>query len=405
MKWSVVKRKLARVDRAIDQAIAKAEIPGAVVLARMPKHGERLEHFSARGFAVLRPERIPMARETVFDLASLTKPIVTTTGILLLASDGALGIDDPVSKFLPDFAERGKEAVTLRHLLTHSSGLKPWRGFHDLLLDKERRTGERLIGTPAAREFVLERVLRSALVHEPGAAAVYGDLDFIVLGAVVEAVARRPLDEFAAERVFGPLGMRETFFVRTGDGVPGLPEAVRRRVAATENCPWRGRVVWGEVHDPNASVMGGVAGARGPVFERGRRHEVCADDPRRLARPQRSAPARIASGFSYPATPAPRLGLDARLGHTDARRIRLGPALRRELGGTPGIHRHVALDRSRARGDRGDAHEPRASSRRTIPAPTVWTARRAPIRSARISTISARRVHSTARSSTRRRRS
>jgi len=263
VKWSVVKRKLARVDRAIDQAIAKAEIPGAVVLARMPMHGERLEHFSARGFAVLRPERIPMARETIFDLASLTKPIATTTGILLLASDGALGIDDPVSKFLPDFAERDKQAVTIRHLLTHSSGLRPWRGFHDLLLDKERRTGERLIGTPAAREFVLERVLRSALVHQPGEAAVYGDLDFIVLGAVVEAVAHRPLDQFAAERVFGPLGMRDSFFVRPGDGVPGLPEAVRRRVAATENCPWRGRIVWGEVHDPNSSVMGGVAGHAG----------------------------------------------------------------------------------------------------------------------------------------------
>jgi CubicO group peptidase (beta-lactamase class C family) len=263
VRWSVVKRKLARADRAIDQAIAKAEIPGAVVLARMPKHGERLEYASARGFAVLRPERIPMARETIFDLASLTKPIATTSMILLLAGDGALGIDDPVAKFLPEFAERDKQNVTLRHLLTHASGLKPWRGFHELLLERERKTGERIIGTPAAREFVLERTLRSGLVHAPGAAAVYGDLDFIVLGAVVEAVTRRPLDEVCAARVFGPLGMRDSFFVRTGDGVPALPDAVRRRVAATENCPWRGRIVWGEVHDPNASVMGGVAGHAG----------------------------------------------------------------------------------------------------------------------------------------------
>jgi CubicO group peptidase (beta-lactamase class C family) len=97
VRWSAVKRKLARADRAIDQAIAKAEIPGAVVFARMPKHGERLEHVSARGFAVLRPERIPMTRETIFDLASLTKPMATTSMVLLLASDGALGIDDPVA--------------------------------------------------------------------------------------------------------------------------------------------------------------------------------------------------------------------------------------------------------------------------------------------------------------------
>jgi CubicO group peptidase (beta-lactamase class C family) len=204
-----------------------------------------------------------MARDTIFDLASLTKPIATTTLVMLLAADGALAIDDPVVKYLPEFAERDKTNVTLRHLLTHASGLKPWRGFHELLLDRERRTGERVIGTPAAREFVLERTLRSGLVHEPGAAAVYGDLDFIVLGAVIEAVTRRPLDEVAAERIFRPLGMRDTFFVRTGDGEPGLPEAVRRRVAASENCPWRGRIVWGEVHDPNASVMGGVAGHAG----------------------------------------------------------------------------------------------------------------------------------------------
>ena len=263
MKWSAIQRKLARAERAIDKAIEKAETPGAVLLARMPKHGEVIEHFSRHGLAVVRPERTPMARDTLFDLASLTKPLATTTAILLLVHEGAVGLDDPVAKHLPGFAERDKERVTLRHLLTHSSGLKPWRGFHDLLLQKERKTGERLIGTPAAREFVIDRVLRSGLVHEPGEAAVYGDLDFIVLGALVEAVTHQRLDAFCAERIFAPLGMRETFFVRLGDGEPGLPPALHARVAATENCPWRGRILWGEVHDPNASVMGGVAGHAG----------------------------------------------------------------------------------------------------------------------------------------------
>jgi CubicO group peptidase (beta-lactamase class C family) len=263
VKWSAIRRKLGRVNRAIDKAIERAEMPGAAVLARMPMHGEVAEHCSRHGLAVVRPERIPMQRETIFDLASLTKPIATTTAVLLLVNDGAIGLDDPVSKVLPSFSERDKDGVTLRHLLTHSSGLRPWRGYHEPLLEKERKSGDRVIGTPAAREFVMERVLRSGLVHEPGAAAVYGDLDFITLGAVVEAVARQPLDEFCAERVFGPLGMRDTFFVRIGDGQPELPDAVRRRIAATENCPWRGRVLWGEVHDPNASVMGGVAGHAG----------------------------------------------------------------------------------------------------------------------------------------------
>ncbi len=263
MRWSAIRRKLGRVERAIDKAIEKAEVAGAVVLARMPREGEVLEHFSRHGLAVVRPERIPMARDTIFDLASLTKPLATTTATLLLVHEGALGLDDPVSKYLPSFSERDKDGVTLRHLLTHSAGLKPWRGFHELVLEKERKTGEAWIGTPAAREFVVDRVLRSALVHEPGAAAVYGDLDFIALGAVVEAVAHQPLDAFCQERIFGPLGMSDTRFVRLGQGEPELPDALRRRVAATENCPWRGRILWGEVHDPNASVMGGVAGHAG----------------------------------------------------------------------------------------------------------------------------------------------
>ena len=263
MKWSAVRRKLGRVDRAIDKAIASAEIPGAVVGAQMPKNGETLEHFSERGLAVLQPERIPMTRRTIFDLASLTKPIATTTSILLLVDEGAVELDAPVAKYLPLFSERGKEAVTIRNLLTHSSGLKPWRAYHEIFLQKERKTGETLIGSPEARTSVIDRTVRSALVHEPGEAAVYGDLDFIVLGAVVEAVGGQRLDDFCRERIFEPLEMSDTFFIPIGRDAQSLPEPTKRRIAATENCPWRDRILWGEVHDPNASVMGGVAGHAG----------------------------------------------------------------------------------------------------------------------------------------------
>ena len=262
MKWSLVRRKLARVDRAIDKAIEASEIPGAVVLARMVHEGEVLEHCSVRGLAVVRPERVPMTRETLFDLASLTKPLATTTSILWLVHDGAVDLDSPVAKYLPEFGDREKERVTVRHLLTHSSGLKPWRAFHELLLEKERKTGERWLATQAARELVLERVLRSGLVHEPGAAAVYGDLDFIALGALVEAVTQRRLDDVVRERITVPLGLSDTFFVPLGEGA-GMPDALRQRTAATENCPWRERILWGEVHDPNAWAMGGVAGHAG----------------------------------------------------------------------------------------------------------------------------------------------
>ncbi len=269
MKRGLIKRKLRRVDRALDKAIDAAEIPGAVVLARMSIQGERVEHESVRGLAVVQPERIPMERETIFDLASLTKVMVTTSAILILADEGLVQLDDPVAKMLPAFAERGKAAVTIRHLLTHSSGLKPWRAFHELLIEKEKKTGERLIATAVGRNWIIDRILRSGLVHEPGEAAVYGDLDFIVLGAVVEAVAKESLDVFCEKRLFPPFGLENTRFLPLpADGLTDPSEALRshplrRRIAATENCPWRGRILWGEVHDPNASAMGGVAGHAG----------------------------------------------------------------------------------------------------------------------------------------------
>jgi len=264
MKRSLIERKLGKVETALDKAIDRQEIPGAVVLARMPREEELLEYAWVRGLAAARPERLPMRRDTIFDLASLTKVMATTTAIMMLVEEGSIALDDPVAKSLPSFAERGKEEVTIRHLLSHSAGLKPWRAFHELLIQKERKTGERLLGTREGREWILDRVLRSGPVHEPGAAAVYGDLDFIVLGHLVEEVTKQSFDDFCESRIFSRLGLADTrFFPIPVDGSQAVPDAIRRRVAATENCPWRERIIWGEVHDPNASAMGGVAGHAG----------------------------------------------------------------------------------------------------------------------------------------------
>ena len=264
MKRSLIERKLGRVETALDKAIENQEIPGAVVLARMPREDELLEYCWVRGLASARPERLPMRRNTVFDLASLTKPMATTTAIMMLVDEGSISLDDPVAKTLPTFAERGKEEVTIRHLLSHSAGLKPWREFHELLIQKERKSGERLLGTKEGRDWIVDRILRSALVHQPGEAAVYGDLDFIVLAAIVEAVSNQPFDEFCESRIFTRLGLIDTRFIPIPtDGSQPAPDSVRSRIAATENCSWRERILWGEVHDPNASAMGGVAGHAG----------------------------------------------------------------------------------------------------------------------------------------------
>ncbi len=260
MRHAQIRKKLQRVDRALDKAIDAAEIPGAVVLARIRREGALIEHCSVRGLAVSRPERIPMARETVFDLASLTKVLATTTAFMRLVEQGAVALDDPVAKVLPHFAERDKETVTFRHLLTHSSGLKPLRDFYEPLVERERKTGERMLTTPAAKSWVIESICRSALVHGPGEAAVYGDLDFIVLGAAVEQLVGRPLDQHCAETIFAPLGLTSMRFLPLAQP---LGDDERRTIAATENCGVREKIIWGEVHDPNAWTMGGVAGHAG----------------------------------------------------------------------------------------------------------------------------------------------
>ncbi len=254
MKLAVVRKKLQKVDRAIEKAIARGELPGCVVLARM---GEELSYEGVFGAACLSPDHYEARRETVYDLASLTKVMATASALMLLVADEKLRLDQPVCDVLPAFAEHGKSEITIRHLLTHSSGLRPWRAYFADLRERELRRGDRLLATPEGRESILLRIQKSAPVHDPCEASVYGDLGFISLGAVVEQVAGEPLDAFCQRRIYGPLGLADTHF----NPIPNSCE--RARYAATEQCEWREKVVWGEVHDPNAWAMGGVAGHAG----------------------------------------------------------------------------------------------------------------------------------------------
>ena len=254
MKLAQVRKKLERVDRAVEKAIAKGETPGCVLQARM---GEVLAFEAAYGAACISPEHHEARLDTLYDLASLTKVMATTPALLLLVASGKLRLDQPVAELLPAFAEHGKQEISVRQLLTHSSGLRPWRAYYADLREREQRRGERLLATREGRESILLRIQRSAPVHDPGEASVYGDLGFIVLGALVEQLAGEPLDVFCRRRIYEPLGMRDTHF----NPVPF--EGDRRRYAATEQCDWREKIVWGEVHDGNAWAMGGVAGHAG----------------------------------------------------------------------------------------------------------------------------------------------
>ncbi len=232
---SVRSDRLAAIDELVQQAIAQGQMPGCVVA--VGRH-DKLIFLRAYGHRQLKPELEPMTIDTVFDLASLTKPIVTATCAMILCEQGKLKLDDPVVAHLPEFGANGKQSITLFQLLTHQSGLTPDNPLADY------RDGKQL---------ALRRIYQLQPSGEPGRKFIYSDVGFIVLGDVVESVSGQPLDEFAEQHLFGPLKMHDTQF--------NPPQLLRRRAAATESRNQR----WmkGEVHDPRAHLIGGVAGHAG----------------------------------------------------------------------------------------------------------------------------------------------
>ena len=224
---------LAEVDRLLDQAVADRVFPGGVVA--IGRHG-RLAHLKAFGRLSYDESAAAVVPDTIYDLASLTKVIATTSVAMMMVDEGRLDLDAKVASFLPGFVGPGKEKVTVRHLLTHSAGIDWWAPLY-----KEVQ----------GHAAYLERIEAMPLVAEPGTALRYSDLGIILLGEILERVSGRPLEALARERLFAPLGMRDT------DWLP--PAAKLTRIAPTENDPWRGRVLRGEVHDENAFALGGIA--------------------------------------------------------------------------------------------------------------------------------------------------
>ena len=227
--------RLAEIDQVVAQALAARQMPGCVVLiARQGK----VVFLDAYGNRAVEPDVIPMTVDTVFDVASLTKPIATATSVMLLAEEGRLGLDDAVAKHLPEFAANGKELITIRQLLTHQGGL---------IADND------LADFADGRDRAIERLLAITPRSKPGESFVYSDVGFMVLGELVRRVAGEDLDQFITRRLFQPLGLDNTRFL------PG--EDLRLRAAPTEMRD--GHWMQGEVHDPRAFALGGVAGHAG----------------------------------------------------------------------------------------------------------------------------------------------
>lgn len=227
--------KLDAAETAIRQAISEKKLPGGVLWVE--RAGDT--HTRIIGDKCLVPEKSPATLDTIYDMASLTKVMATTPAMLLLVERGRIQVDAPVTTYIPEFAGEGREKITIRHLMTHTSGLRPglphkpaWKG--------------------AARAIQL--ACTEKLQTPPGTAFKYSDINFILLGEIVARASGIPLQDFVAKEIYRPLGMRDTGY---------LPDAsLRARIAPTE--PGEdGTMLQGVVHDPTARAMGGVAGHAG----------------------------------------------------------------------------------------------------------------------------------------------
>jgi CubicO group peptidase (beta-lactamase class C family) len=248
------------VERALEEAAQKGVFPGAVLL--VSRGGETLFE-RAVGWRSLEPDRVAMRSEVVFDLSSLTKPLATTLAVMLLVKDRRLDLDDRVTRFFHNFGVHQKTHVTFRHLLTHSSGLAAYRPFYKEIALLERKGRPNFVGSREAKEWVFEQIHREKLEAAPGTRAVYSDLGFMLLGQLVETVSGQTLDRFCRARIFAPLGLRAMSFIDLSQIRTKRVEPIAEMIAPTQRCPWRKRVLCGEVDDENAFAMGGVAGHAG----------------------------------------------------------------------------------------------------------------------------------------------
>jgi uncharacterized protein YbbC (DUF1343 family)/CubicO group peptidase (beta-lactamase class C family) len=234
---AAVSNRLSVLDGIVQEAIRGEQIPGAVVLIG---HDGQVIYRKAFGERSLEPRREPMTVDTIFDLASLTKVIATTTAVMQLVEKGQIRVNEPVAKYIPEFAENGKEEITVRELLTHYSGMPK---------DLE------LMPAWEGRETAFRMAFATKPIYPPGSRFLYSDVNFLVLGALVERVSGMPLNEYCQKHVFVPLMMTHTRFLPPASWSP--------KIAPTQYDEEHDAMMRGIVHDPSARRMGGVAGHAG----------------------------------------------------------------------------------------------------------------------------------------------
>lgn len=243
--------KYSKITDIMERARKSSIFPGAYLL--FAKRGN-IKYKKVFGHGSLVPEISELREDTIFDIASLTKVIATTTALMILVRDRYLEIDDRASKFIPSLVRYGKSDITLRHLLCHASGLPAWKPYYKVVCNADR-----IVPNHTTKNLIYEMVHKEKLVYPLGEDSQYSDLGFILLEEIIEKASGKSLENFCNDRIFNPLGMKNTFYIKLAD----KRNIEKERFAATEKCLWRKRVLRGEVHDANAYAMGGVAGHAG----------------------------------------------------------------------------------------------------------------------------------------------
>ncbi len=248
------------IQSALQAAVDDGTFPGAVLAVRL--RGDIV--FES---AVGRLSRQGMAEavtvQTCYDLASLTKVLASTTALALLMQRRLVKLDDSIEGILHELRDSAIGAATVRQLLTHSSGLPGWRPLYERVAALEA-TQPGFMGSPAAREAVLGFIAKEELVYERGSRSLYSDLGFMLLGCAVERLSGEALDQFCSSHIYEPLGARPLAYARRGPvSALSIHHDAGCIIAPTEEDPWRGRILCGEVHDENAYALGGVAGHAG----------------------------------------------------------------------------------------------------------------------------------------------
>ena len=247
------------VLQLLRQAIRRESFPGTVLCAS--RDGEiRYDH--ALGAARTdHTSPLPLVSTALFDIASLTKPLATAASLMALSDAGEIEIDEPIATWLEPFRQPHKERITIRHLLAHAAGLPAHLKFYERL-EKMREQGEAPALGSDSIDWTIQEI--AALDTLPiGSCSIYSDLGYILLGRLIEIVAGTSLDHFCREQIFLPLGMEDTFFLPLFEPELRKERLKGRQIVATESCPWRKRVLIGEVHDDNCYSFGGVAGHAG----------------------------------------------------------------------------------------------------------------------------------------------